>query len=574
MCQQPVRNILAMKISSSFFGEGGDGGLDYGMIYYSVIHVLLSAIHPTVLPTPCNAGEWAPAASSACFPCEKGYLCTQASTTPSPNEGSCPSGGWCDGINFTPCPKGYYGNVTGAASEEEGCKLCPPGYFCDTSGMTHYAENQCIPGYYCPRGTENKVQYPCAAGTFSNETKRQNPCNDICPATLYCPHGSVSGSLCPAGFYCPAGTPHYSVFPCPLGTYGPYTGRYLADQCVVCPKGHFCPSGNATHPTVSPLPCSPGTHNPLNGTGHKFNCLSCPAGMSCPTIGLVLPSHSCNQGHYCPNGTIHPNQFPCPPGTFTSETNLQSPEECTVCPAGLACGWGSGYNFSKPQFCAQGHYCPLGTPAPNKFPCPRGSFTGRNNLTSVVECSVCPKGYYCEAGKNGPSGKCPPGFYCPEGTQFADQYPCPSTTFNPLYGQFSILTCLNCTTGHFCERGTAKPEACPAGSYMPYGYDKGTNTTIGLPIGNKSECFSCPGGMFCVQRSINPMQCGRGYYSPQSSERCFVCSVGHFCDSITTSEDQMLKYKQCPPGQFCQEGLTTVNESVPCDAGFYCPQGT
>ena len=540
------------------------------MYYYICI------IYIIALPVACLAGTWAPPASLSCQPCNDGYQCLDASTTPSPLDRICPQGGWCNGKDFFMCSAGFYGNVTGARNMEEGCTVCPPGYYCPNSGATSFSSNICPEGHYCPHGTLFAVQFPCPAGTFNNQTMQASievGCSSLCPPGYYCPQGSTQGRVCPAGFYCPEATMSAYISPCPLGTYGPQSGFFEASQCTHCPAGYYCPSGNDTHPTVSPLPCMPGTYNPLNGTGHEFNCLLCPAGMSCPTIALAEPTHTCNEGHYCPNGTIQPNQYPCPPGTFSVRNDVQSPEECDICPAGRACKWATGFNFSQPLPCAQGHYCPLGTPAPNKFPCPPGTFTASSNLTSAVECTVCPANHYCIGGESGPHDVCPPGHYCPEGTRLPHEFPCPITTYNRLFGQNSSASCLNCTVGHFCEEGFVTPEACPAGTYMPYGYDDVIDDVIGMPIGNKSDCLSCPGGQFCTEGSASPVDCGLGQFSPTRSEFCYTCIVGHYCDENATSEDSMRMNKQCPQGNYCVPGLSGVEESVPCSTGFYCPQG-
>lgn len=56
-------------------------------------------------------------------------------------------------------------------------------------------------------------------------------------------------------------------------------------------------------------------------------------------------------------------------------------------------------------------------------------------------CKTCPEGYYCNATfspvVNYASTVCPEGFYCPNGTEHAEQYPCPKGTFNNRTGTFS-----------------------------------------------------------------------------------------------------------------------------------------
>lgn len=56
-------------------------------------------------------------------------------------------------------------------------------------------------------------------------------------------------------------------------------------------------------------------------------------------------------------------------------------------------------------------------------------------------CKTCPEGYYCNATfspvVNYASTVCPEGFYCPNGTEHAEQYPCPKGMFNNRTGTFS-----------------------------------------------------------------------------------------------------------------------------------------
>ena len=48
----------------------------------------------------------------------------------------------------------------------------------------------------------------------------------------------------------------------------------------------------------------------------------------------------------------------------------------------------------------------------------------------------------------------------------AEQFPCPNGTYNPEFGKSSVDQCLNCTQGHFCEKGTVQPVPCPIGTYI------------------------------------------------------------------------------------------------------------
>lgn len=382
---------------------------------------------------------------------------------------------------------------------------------------------------------------------------------------------------CPAGFYCPQGTGHGFLNACPLGTYSPVRGLSAAAECLVCEAGFYCPDGSSQRHSVAPIPCPAGTFNPRNGSGHAFNCQPCPAGMACPNISLTAPAVHCAEGYFCPNGTVTPNQFPCPPGTFTGATNLMTAEECTICPAGKACRWGTGVNVSVALDCKPGHYCPLGTPYPDRFPCPPGTFSNRSNLTAAPECNICPERFYCVGGEAAPTAVCPPGHYCPSQTRFADEFPCPPGTYNSNVSMADVTGCQNCTQGHFCERGAVRPLPCAAGTYMPHGVYSPGHTLAGVltgqPAANKSDCLPCTAGHSCSLATVEPRPCGAARFSSAGRSACDDCRAGHYCDSNRTTEAAMLKTKRCPSGDLCKAGLATLNESLPCPTGFYCPEG-
>ena len=61
------------------------------------------------------------------------------------------------------------------------------------------------------------------------------------------------------------------------------------------------------------------------------------------------------------------------------------------------------------------------------------------DLTGQSSCNTCPAGYFCNATFGGVvqygSYICPEGYYCPNGTEHAEQYPCPAGTFNNRTGE-------------------------------------------------------------------------------------------------------------------------------------------
>lgn len=80
---------------------------------------------------PCPAGSYSNKSATECSDCSAGYACKGSDTTPTPPSGLCPLGHYCpDGLREVDCPAGTFGNITGAASEAEGCPSCPAGFFC------------------------------------------------------------------------------------------------------------------------------------------------------------------------------------------------------------------------------------------------------------------------------------------------------------------------------------------------------------------------------------------------------------------------------------------------------------
>ena len=154
------------------------------------------------------------------------------------------------------------------------------------------------------------------------------------------------------------------------------------------------------------------------------NCLPCPAGWACltPGMGLYNFNHTrCAAGHYCPSGTSYPTQYACPAGKFTNVDDTIRSADCTPCPARKAChaGTGSlghmaGLGGKQPYDCQAGHYCPQGTRTVNQFNCPAGKYSNQVGLASADECTVCPAGQYCTAGRTTPNGPCTAG-YVPRG---------------------------------------------------------------------------------------------------------------------------------------------------------------
>ncbi|KAE8591947.1 hypothetical protein XENTR_v10018612 [Xenopus tropicalis] len=730
--------------------------------------------------SPCPGGSFCatPGLSSPSGLCLQGFYCTLKATVPNPVDSEsgdqCPPGYFCEtgrstpspcpagtfqpykGMSFhnscLPCPAGRFcrgeglSQISGSFQDlERGsvCKVCPPGFYCESSPLGVVAPLPCLEGHYCPKGSESFGDHKCPAGTFNPNKQLMSkadciPCpagfycavegltqptgrclpgywciarsqisnptdgvsGIICPRGKYCVSGNLTGDcydgyfcdyhstrpdqkLCPPGFYCPAGTE--SPLPCDSGSYAPLSGNKGPKDCQPCPSGHFCNALGVSFPKICPVghfcppgasfitiyPCPVGTYGPKPGASSKSDCEACPAGMYCSSEGLQRPTgycyagYYCSQGavnptpitpripsdvnlytqndicpagHFCPNGTISP--VPCPPGTFSMAAGLSSQEECQPCPAGyycaqsglsdmsqaLPCSAGyickegssvpcpsdeiygyrcpAGYycptgssielpcppgTFSpmpgassclpcpagsscmhvstvEPAICSQGHYCPAITVVP--VPCPEGTYNPLEGALSSDSCKICPSGQYCRGEGNWqPDGLCSPGYYC-EG-EAADTVPQKTPRFL-LNGP--------CPMGHYCPEGTESPKPCPVGTLK--------NTTGGFSL---ESCIPCYAGYFCagVGMSSPTGECSAGFYCPANftsvSPTAFLCPKGHYCSAgsayptpCPTGQHQPNSGSHfclpCPPGFYCQEEL--AGNPQHCPPHSYCPSAT
>ena len=160
-------------------------------------------------------------------PCGAGFYCTSGATSSNPTmlnnqqcpNGTvhpiigdiCPDGHYCPEGTSNPigCPAGTYQDLT----NQDHCKGCPAGYFCQAN-TTDYTPNICPSGHYCPDNTTDAMANPCPAQTFNNLTGGQDFSACIsCLAGMYC---AGSGNTyptgnCSAGFYCTNGSDSATV---------------------------------------------------------------------------------------------------------------------------------------------------------------------------------------------------------------------------------------------------------------------------------------------------------------------------------------------------------------------------
>lgn len=522
--------------------------------------------------------------------CTAGYYCVAGSSEQYPQAGHCTPGHMCPpgSGSQSDCPSGYYQDL----KLQSDCKLCPGGFFCDSS-ISLTTPTVCTSGNYCAAGASAPT--PCSAGTYNSltGTDSQTACitcppgqwcaagrsspNGLCSAGYFCKGGATlasptrptEGSICQPGYFCPAGSTQQT--PCSPGSYcgssglaavtGPCSAGYFcleASQTATpmdgvtgdtCPAGYYCPPNSS-----SPIPCPIGKYNGTPGKSAIGDCVTCPAGFYCGSLAAITTSGRCQAGYYCPAG------------------------QKTASPVAF--------------LCTAGNYCPSGSAS--EVVCPGGTF---NTLTGQAVCQSCPKGFTCAGGSSSPV-QCPAGYKCTGGNTLANKEDCGDGYFQPFQGQ---STCVVCPAGFYCGSGhlTAPilcpvKSYCPSGSNAPFDCDPGTySTATGLQL--STQCKYCPVGSYCTGGLIQG-NCNAGYYCESGSNsptpdgysntgKAYPCPIGYYCPAGT------LLPVPCPQGKFrmtsggqsvadctlCQEGYYCIlNDPVPklCPPGSFCPAGS
>lgn len=559
---------------------------------------------PGTAPVLCSSGTWSPGdlIATTCYPADAGYFTSNGSSVSNPASALVPVGYYFNPgilpLAVRPCPAGFYGNITGAGSLEEGCFPCPAGEWCLQASNTTYGATRgaCPRGFYCPMQTQWPTQYPCPNGTYNGNLSSTSIAACLpSPAGFYSPAGSSSPTVCPAGYYCPFQTFDYRQTPCPAGFWSNITAAVSMSNCTDAPStdpavtggvtwgagqcwpGRYCPAG-----TSSPgVPCPAGTFNPLYGASSATACIPCTPGTICSVAGLTAPNGNCSYGYYCPAGTASGTQFPCPAGTFNDVNNATNMTSfCLSCPAGLACPQATGGPFVQPLACAAGYYCPTKTQFPTQFPCAGGSYGTATNLTSQAECTICPAGKYCSGGQSrfGSNadvlGNCARGYWCPANTTKATANPCPAGTWSDRVNLTAASECYDTAPGYYSIAGSSAPSPCLPGSYANTSNTRQAQRGSGL--GLPAECAVCPAGSSCGVATVNPVACAIGTFSASGASTCSTCQAGYYCDEVGLTQARMLSAKGCPGGLYCPAGTNALPTNVtnPCPMGSCCPFAT
>lgn len=141
----------------------------------------------------------------------------------------------------------------------------------------------------------------------------------------------------------------------------------------------------------------------------------------------------CPAGYYCPEGTRHPHQYPCPLGTWSNVVGAQNVSSCSLCPSGFFCNRTGLTQPTGP--CAAGHL--------------QWRFIGiklvlmRRILVDLNSFFFTCAGFFCIVGaktsmpEDGATGnRCPSGFYCPQGCTSPQH--CPDGMYSNTTGKVRL----------------------------------------------------------------------------------------------------------------------------------------
>jgi hypothetical protein len=486
-------------------------------------------------------------------------------------------------------------------------------------GRGQFNFTMCKPGEFQPRRAQSRC-LKCPVGYICPDFGMSKP--DLCPAGFVCQSLGLREPTirCPAGHYCMAGTKTDD----PKDFAGLAAHSYWQSSTT----DNARTSGARANENYAWIKESQTGLVAFNKSTRKWLYLPRPP----PATGITRPEHepmmlsggsSFTGGHqYGPTNILQVRHYrkvrhdrslsyPTTPESLSSLGLLADNETLLAevpfpCPIGTYCRTGATHNdtvqrnFSRPQRCLDGFFCPFGSNSPEgSGPCPTGFYCPRRTekdgplqrqQVTLYEALVCPEGMYCPGvGNTGP----------------IDCYP---GTYNPFKGQSN---CTTCPSGHICPGWKrTQPLICPAGF-------------VCMSEGLSAPVVQCPAGYFCragtftlqpnetygrnpdltwgVQNSYDiEMQrqalllklkstAYKGYsstyeYVATSTLQPLACAPGTFCfggvahpttiDWIPSMPEGGTAPQTCTEGAYCESGTPTAAGTGPCFKGHYCPPGS
>ena len=461
------------------------------------------------------------------------------------------------------CPTGTHPTANEGEKSIASCMTCPTGNYCLTPGEPPV---QCPKGSYNPIPGKNSVEdcLETEAG-FYNEIPGGSTMTP-CGIGRYSGRGAVSCLPCPFGHYCRTPITTDTMMEsqiCDLGYLCKEgTGIYPSSQ-VECKWGAYCLEGR-----ILESDCDIGTYNPYTRRWLPLHCLPAPPGYYVDSMGADRVSGMCGEGYYCPVGSTSAMGIPCPDGTYRDLPGGKDVADCGLCPPGFFCP----EHTVTPTICPKGMYCPSASAYP--LPCPLGTFGGSKGLRYVQECTQCWKGRYCDGvGLIQPSAICDPGFHCHIASKTAN----PDYSSTPLDSIERTMGWV-CTVGGYCQGGSSYNLYCPAGTF-----------NIEEGIGSEDECQKCRAGDYCIgtPEAETTGKCRKGYHCPLGTGIPIICSAGTRCPEGSKEETKCLQgtyssglgneeCSECPAGFYCEgeENKGELGDIKPCTAGNYCPSNS
>ena len=306
------------------------------------------------------------------------------------------------------------------------------------------------------------------------------------------------------------------VLPAPLGTW------IAARECQVYRR--FCPEDPA-----SGLPVDPNCPLTANACSQDVNQTALVNGTTCqpilsfqPCTWTSMPELLGQLVDMLPH-TIMEVDYPyaCSAGLLRSaDPKHQTTSLCGgLCPASYACPAGQ-----NPITCPMGGYCPRGSSVP--LPCPSGLYGSTTGLSAISDCTPCPKGFWCSAGK---------------------AIACPLHTYNNVTGADDQGDCISCpphAVTEFTSAHSISQCICEENYYDAEEPDQ-------------VHCKRCPLGALCERqgRTLSHLRLRHGFY--RASNRSV--DVRRCPDAVpncsTTKCDGLLSGCLGEPTQPCVDGL-------------------
>jgi hypothetical protein len=394
---------------------------------------------------PCDRGHWCPIGSTDKRerPCPAGRFGSAYGSSTSKCSGLCREGYYCPersisdshqrcGAVHLYCPRGsalpthvspgHYttGGNSGTVNVDDG-KSGGLNHHGDNDEYTRTSQRLCEPGYYCGlisgllHAKPGGVRRDCPRGTYGSQKGLETvQCSGRCPMGHYCPTRTIKPTNCPAGTY---GSEEDSKQKRNVTWTGDKVIELSSPFNVVeinvgldnnhcsgkCSKGHYCPAAS-TSPTQ--IMCPAGRYGNVTGLrtsecsphctgrddqGEAVSRVSAfPLSYKCPAGDASL----CQEGFYCPIGSVSPRQVSCGGSTFYCPRASSIPTPVSVGYYTTPIGPSRAMNRSSQLECPRGSYCVGGI----RRPCPAGRYGATTGLSTSACSGPCTPGHWCKEG--------------------------------------------------------------------------------------------------------------------------------------------------------------------------------